>query len=71
VEIRYCPTNMMIGDFFTKPLHGKNFEYFRDLILGKKSVSSMAIDAKRVLTDENSQGKENQYNEQTNVQPEM
>jgi hypothetical protein len=67
VEIRYCPTNMMIGDFFTKPLHGKNFEYFRDLILGKKSVSSMAIDAKRVLTDENS----NPYNEQTNVQPEM
>jgi hypothetical protein len=28
VEIKYCPTNMMIGDFFTKPLQGKKFEFF-------------------------------------------
>jgi hypothetical protein len=50
-EIRYCPTNMMIGDFFTKPLQGKKFEFFRDLILGKTSVSSIEIDARSVLTE--------------------
>jgi hypothetical protein len=29
---------MMIGNFFTKPLQGKKFEFFRDLILGKESA---------------------------------
>jgi hypothetical protein len=56
IEIQYCPTNMMIGDFFTKPLQGKKFEYFRDLILGKKSVSSMEIDARSVLDNGGSNG---------------
>ena len=56
VEIVYCPTSNMIGDFFTKPLQGKKFEYFRDLILGKKSVSSMDIDARSVLDNGDSNG---------------
>ena len=34
LEIRYCPTDLMVGDFFTKPLQGKKFREFRDLILG-------------------------------------
>ena len=34
IELAYCPTDLMIGDFFTKPLQGKKFIYFRDLILG-------------------------------------
>jgi hypothetical protein len=65
VEIKYCPTNLMIGDFFTKPLQGKKFEFFKDLILGKKSVSSLESDARSVLEDENSHGEEKTYNEQT------
>ncbi len=56
VEIQYFPTNMMIGDFFTKPLQGKKFEFFRDLILGKKSVSSLESGDRSVLQDENSPG---------------
>jgi hypothetical protein len=49
IEIKYCPTKLMIGDFFTKPLQGKQFTYFRDLILGKVSVSSTDIDDRSVL----------------------
>jgi hypothetical protein len=54
VEICYCPTNMMIGDFFTKLLQGKKFEFFRDLILGKKSASSMELADRSVLGGKNS-----------------
>jgi hypothetical protein len=56
VEIKYCPTNMMIGDFFTNSLQGKKFKFFRDLILGKKSVSAMEIDARSVLKDDGNNG---------------
>ena len=41
LSIEYCPTGMMIADFFTKPLQGKLFEEFRDLIMGYKHVSSL------------------------------
>ena len=36
LEIEYCPTENMIGDFMTKPLQGKLFEKFRKLIMGHK-----------------------------------
>jgi hypothetical protein len=29
LSIQYCPTYEMIGDFMTKPLHGKKFEKFQ------------------------------------------
>jgi hypothetical protein len=55
----------MISDFFTKPLQGKKFAYFRDLVLGKESASSIEIDDRSVLekrtddvqTDFTSEGK--------------
>ena len=34
VKIQYCPTEQMIADYFSKPLQGKIFHQFRDLILG-------------------------------------
>ena len=34
VDIKYCPTDEMIGDFFTKPLQGKKFVGFRKSIQG-------------------------------------
>ena len=34
IEILYCPTDEMVADFYTKPLQGKKFREFRDLILG-------------------------------------
>ena len=33
VSVEYCPTEDMIGDFFTKPLQGSLFRKFRALIL--------------------------------------
>ena len=35
VEIEYCSTDDMIGDFMTKPLPGTQFRRFRDLIMGQ------------------------------------
>jgi hypothetical protein len=35
VQIEYCGTNDMAGDFFTKPLQGDMFRKFRDSIMGR------------------------------------
>ena len=34
VDIEYCPTKLMIADYLTKPLQGKQFLLFRELIMG-------------------------------------
>ena len=34
LEIRYCPTDEMIGDYMTKPLQGNKFRTFRKAIMG-------------------------------------
>jgi hypothetical protein len=33
IKIEYCPTDEMIGDFFTKPLGGAKFRRFRNIIM--------------------------------------
>jgi hypothetical protein len=33
ISIEHCPTEDMVADFFTKPLQGKLFNQFRDIIL--------------------------------------
>ena len=38
LEIEYCPTDKMIGDFMTKPTQGKKFIEFRKDILGNKNI---------------------------------
>jgi hypothetical protein len=35
LEVEYCPTGEMIGDFMTKPLQGKVFEKFKRALMGK------------------------------------
>ena len=39
VEIKFCPTLMMLADFYTKPLQGRLFRIYRDVILGYKPMS--------------------------------
>ena len=34
LDIKHCPTNDMIGDFYTDPPQGKMFLRFRNLIMG-------------------------------------
>jgi hypothetical protein len=38
VEIKYCPTGEMIGDYMTKPLVGSKFKKFRDLIMNLTGI---------------------------------
>ena len=38
MRVEYCPTLLMLADFFTKPLLGKQFKLFRDVIMGYKSI---------------------------------
>ena len=39
--VRYCPTLLMLADFFTKPLQGNLFRKFRDVLLGQAHVDSL------------------------------
>jgi hypothetical protein len=40
-EIQYCPTYMMLANFFTKSLQGKAFRVYRDVVMGHKHISSL------------------------------
>ena len=42
LKVLHLGTNKMLGDFFMKPLQGKKFQDFRDLILGKMIVGTYA-----------------------------
>ena len=35
IELKHCPTERMIADFFTKPLQGGLFKKLRDMIMGQ------------------------------------
>ena len=41
IEIQYCPTGVMVADFFTKPLQGNLFKKFRDVIQGYKHMNTL------------------------------
>ena len=47
VNIKYCPTKLMIADFFTKPLQGALLKRLKSVIMGQVSVeefiASMSI----------------------------
>ncbi len=34
IKVVYCPTEIMLADFFTKPLQGSVFKRFRNSIMG-------------------------------------
>jgi len=62
VKIAYCPTENMLGDFFTKPLQGSVFKNMRKIILnmpddangntGHRSV--LGIDKRAISRNERS-----------------
>ena len=41
LEIMYCPTGQMLADYFTKPLQGKLFHMFREVIMGWKHIDTL------------------------------
>ena len=42
VSVAYCPTEMMLADYFTKPLQGSLFYKFRAVIMGYEDLSSIS-----------------------------
>eukprot|EP00957_Ditylum_brightwellii_P164405 12516394-Ditylum_brightwellii.AAC.1 len=57
LTIEYCPAGMMLGDFYTKPLQGKAFCAFCDLVLNiegmlpKESTQIEVTPPKKNLSD--------------------
>ena len=43
VRIEYCPTTLMLADYFTKPLQGNVFRRFRDVIMGYKHINDLLL----------------------------
>ena len=41
IRVLYCPTTKMLADFFTKPLQGELFRFFRNIIMGYVSVTDL------------------------------
>jgi len=41
VSVAYCPTEIMLADYFTKPLQGSLFNKFRAVIMGYTDISSV------------------------------
>ena len=46
--MEYLPTDLMLADYFTKPLHGAKFAFFRDFIMGWKPISELKYEVKSV-----------------------
>jgi hypothetical protein len=41
IIVRHCPTDQMLADFFTKPLQGRLFRFFKAVILGHRHVDTL------------------------------
>ena len=41
IVVEHCPTHLMIGDYFTKPLQGAVFRRFRNIIMGYETLDSL------------------------------
>ena len=50
MKMKYCPTEMMIADFYKKPLQGKQFRLFRNLILNLREEDIRNISLSEKLT---------------------
>ena len=40
IELEHCRTDSMVADFYTKPLQGKQFLKFRDIIMGHVPITN-------------------------------
>ena len=51
MEIRYCPTDLMIGDYMTKPTVGSKFKLFREAIMNNDQLASRNVLKSRKLIE--------------------
>ena len=40
-RVKYCPTDLMLAHYFTKPLMGKMFKEFWDVLMGYKLIPQL------------------------------
>ena len=43
ISIKYCPTDEMLGDYFTKPTHGTKFKGFREEIMNLPTAAQLMM----------------------------
>ncbi len=48
LTIEWCPTNQMVADFMTKPIHGSHFRHLRDYLMGRVCSSKDKMEAVNV-----------------------
>ena len=41
IEVKYCPTHIIISEYFIKPLQGKKFKMFCDFIMGYVHINDI------------------------------
>ena len=44
VKVEYLPTELMLADYFTKPLQGELFRTLREYVMGCRPVSELIFD---------------------------
>ena len=55
VEIEYCPTGIMLGDFFTKPLQGSLFKKMQDVVMDLQPITILKTEKelkRKILSDQ-------------------
>jgi hypothetical protein len=45
IQVEYCPTELMLADYFTKPLQGALFRRFWDIIMGRTHINQILDDS--------------------------
>ena len=44
IKIQYCPTGLMLADYYTKPLMGTKFQEFRSYVMGWKNMNELVCE---------------------------
>ena len=44
LRIMYCPTRIILADYFTKPLQGGLFHMFKEIVMGRSSLYKLIED---------------------------
>ena len=50
-EIKYCPTTLMLADYYTKSLQGDVFRRFQEVIMGYKHINDLLLDPDFLLKE--------------------
>ena len=63
IDLRYCPTEKMLADYFTKALQGAAFMRFWYVVMGHKHINSLQHDSNIEIEDSNIEEREDNTTE--------